>query len=97
MAMIRTKRGLVDCSSDNCGPHLKCFVIGEDKGTYVPGRGYTSYHKQMALVCWTRHLNGCPSIGKCPRCNTVAAPHIQGDTCNWCGYTPIERYNVIGK
>jgi hypothetical protein len=33
---------------------------GEDKGTFVQGRGYTSYHKVPKPVCMTRHLHGCP-------------------------------------
>jgi len=37
-----------------------CLNIGEDKGTYVQGRGYTSYHKNPKLCCMTRELRGCP-------------------------------------
>lgn len=38
-----------------------CLWVGEDKGSYTPGRGYTSYHKKPRLVCWTRHQRGCPT------------------------------------
>ena len=38
----------------------ECLHVGEDKGTFVQGRGYTSYHKTPELVCMTRHLHGCP-------------------------------------
>lgn len=37
-----------------------CLHVGEDKGTYVQGRGYTSYHKDPKLCCMTRMLRGCP-------------------------------------
>jgi len=37
-----------------------CLWIGENKGTYTQGRGYTRYYKKPRLVCWTRHQNGCP-------------------------------------
>ena len=37
-----------------------CLNIGEDKGTFTQGRGYTSYHKNPKLVCLTRDLHGCP-------------------------------------
>ncbi len=38
-----------------------CLHPGEDKGTFAPGRGYTSYHKTPRPVCMTRHLHGCPA------------------------------------
>lgn len=41
-------------------PRRACFRPGEDKGTYVQGRGYTSYHKQPIPCCMTRLLHGCP-------------------------------------
>jgi hypothetical protein len=31
-----------------------------DKGSFVPGRGYTRYYEKPLLVCGERHLNGCP-------------------------------------
>jgi len=84
MAIVQHARGKVDVSNPACGGHLPCFVVGEDKGTFAQGVGYTSYHKKVHLVCWTRHLNGCPRIGVCPSCRTVAAPYA-GNTCTWCG------------
>lgn len=38
----------------------RCLHIGEDKGAFTPGRGYTSYHKNPRLVCMSRHVRGCP-------------------------------------
>lgn len=38
-----------------------CYVVGEDKGTFSPGRGYTSYHAEPRPVCITRHCHGCPA------------------------------------
>jgi ribosomal protein L37E len=37
-----------------------CLHVGEHKGTFVQGRGYTSYFKDPKLVCMHRHLHGCP-------------------------------------
>ena len=34
--------------------------VAEDKGSFTQGRGYTSYYKHPQLVCWHRHINGCP-------------------------------------
>jgi hypothetical protein len=51
-----------DC--DVCEPRKcqfrSCFRPGEDKGSFVQGRGYVSYHKVPKKVCMTRHLHGCP-------------------------------------
>lgn len=38
----------------------ECYHPGENKGTYSPGRGYTSYHKVPIKVCGTRYFHGCP-------------------------------------
>lgn len=37
-----------------------CLHVGEDKGSYTQGRGYTSYYKNPKLVCMSRLLRGCP-------------------------------------
>lgn len=37
-----------------------CLNIGEDKGVFVKGRGYTRYYDNPQLECMTRHLHGCP-------------------------------------
>jgi hypothetical protein len=39
-----------------------CLHKGEDKGTYQPGRGYTSYYKKPEYVCMTRLTQGCPWV-----------------------------------
>lgn len=46
-------------SNEQCQAR-SCLHVGEDKGTFVPGRGYTSYHKNPTLMCMTRMLHGCP-------------------------------------
>ncbi|MDY0042397.1 MAG: hypothetical protein RBS57_18970 [Desulforhabdus sp.] len=38
-----------------------CLHPGENKGPYVPGRGYTGYYTAPEPVCMTRHLHGCPT------------------------------------
>lgn len=40
-------------------PYRPCYHPGYDKGTYSPGRGYTSYHKKPIYVCMTRMMHGC--------------------------------------
>ncbi len=37
-----------------------CLRVGENKGPFTQGRGYTSYYKNPELVCMARHLHGCP-------------------------------------
>jgi len=37
-----------------------CLRIGENKGVFVPGRGYTSYHRNPRLECRQRAMHGCP-------------------------------------
>jgi hypothetical protein len=37
-----------------------CMQPGVNKGTFVQGRGYTSYHKEPWPVCMENHLRGCP-------------------------------------
>lgn len=46
-----------------------CFQLGVDKGTFVPGRGYTRYHKEPRWVCQRRMLHGCPTWHQCPHCH----------------------------
>lgn len=53
------KKAQVDVSGKEC-PKLKCYHLGQHKGPYVQGRGYTSYYKVPKWVCITRHLHGCP-------------------------------------
>jgi hypothetical protein len=57
---VKVEGKQVDVSAESC-PSKKCFYLFADKGTFAPGKGYTSYHKQIWCVCGTRHLHGCPS------------------------------------
>lgn len=41
-------------------PLRSCYRPGENKGPYTPGRGYSYYYPEPKLVCFTRHLHGCP-------------------------------------
>ena len=50
----------VDVSDKSCAT-ATCFSLGQDKGTFVQGRGYTSYHAKPRWVCMRRHLHGCPT------------------------------------
>jgi hypothetical protein len=78
MVTIKTKRGRVEVADKRCGPALACFVVNDDKGTFVPGRGYTSYYVHPHLVCWTRHCNGCPPVAVCSTCHRVLAIYTGG-------------------
>jgi len=40
----------------------KCLHKGEDKGHFLQGRGYTSYHREPEYCCMTRLLHGCPIV-----------------------------------
>ena len=48
---------------DEYCPYRKCYAPGFDKGSFTPGRGYTSYHKVPRPCCMTRLTKGCPSYG----------------------------------
>ena len=72
----------VDALDKQC-PKRTCFQLGQDKGTFVAGRGYTSYHKEPRWVCLRRHLHGCPSAGVCANCNHS---YVELETeCRQCG------------
>jgi hypothetical protein len=47
------------CEPDKCWAR-PCMRAGEDKGSFTPGRGYTSYYKKPKAVCVTRQFHGCP-------------------------------------
>jgi len=82
--LIKVKGKMVDVSRADCGKR-DCFHLFQDKGTFSPGRGYTSYHKKPRWVCGRRHLHGCPNGPLCPECKTVNLP---GDTvCESCKAT----------
>lgn len=50
-----------DCSvfEDVCA-YRPCLNIGENKGSFTQGVGYTHYYEKPQLVCMTRHCRGCP-------------------------------------
>jgi len=90
-------RYVVECLDRWCWAR-KCMWPGQDKGTFSPGRGYTSYHKHPRAVCSRQHLHGCPSPKPEPdpeqgRC--CFAPEFKGrgrirnkvryKTCQTCG------------
>lgn len=45
---------------DTLCEYRSCYQWGQDKGTFVTGRGYTAYHKVPREVCMTNHMHGCP-------------------------------------
>lgn len=89
---VKIGKQMVDVSSSGCSAALDCFQIGRDKGTFAQGKGYTSYHKEEVLCCWTRHLNGCPDAGECLDCRTICSPaaFVLGK-CGHCGSRLIRR------
>jgi hypothetical protein len=60
-----------------------CFNLFQDKGTFVQGRGYTSYHAKPQWVCGRRHLHGCPHVAVCTKCRVLAL-ELQ-KVCSHCG------------
>ena len=93
--LVRIKgHGNVDVVDRDCAKR-DCFVFGFDKGSYTPGRGYTSYREKALPVCLTRMVHGCPHPGVCPLCRTAARP---GQTvCRYpeCGGTIIPRNTEV--
>jgi len=77
---------LVDVRNSEC-PKRPCFELGFDKGSFSPGRGYTSYHRDKKgkyveyPVCFTRHLHGCPVNSSCPKCHS-ASTRQPGEPCD---------------
>jgi hypothetical protein len=92
MRKTAVRKPAVDCFSPTVCPTLDCFHVGEDKGTFAQGRGYTSYHKVARLVCMTRHLHGCPIAAVCadPACRMATGPADPPDKCTRCG-GPVEK------
>lgn len=44
---------------DSLCQYRPCYRPSENKGTYNPGRGYTSYHSEPEPVCAERQDRGC--------------------------------------
>ena len=102
MATIQHSGYAVDVFDKDCGSR-SCFGLGFDKGTFVQGRGYTSYHAKPRPVCMTRHLNGCPhrsdvAEATCGRCHKNLGRVTNGEplpeSCP-CGSTDIYRLRVL--
>lgn len=79
----------VNVSKEICS-ELECFYLFADKGSFVPGRGYTCYHNRPIWCCGTRHLHGCPVIGICLDCRRVVTPSRNMNKCEYCGSIQIE-------
>ncbi len=69
--LVRIGKHRVDVVDVKCKDR-DCFQLGFDKGTFVQGRGYTSYHKKELPVCMRRHLHGCPHPSVCPGCRLLS-------------------------
>lgn len=82
---VKIEGRLVEVLDKDC-KNRPCFRLGFDKGSFTPGRGYTSYHKDAKgrtveyPVCFTRHLRGCPTNSVCPLCR-MASVRDPGATC----------------
>ena len=75
----------VGCFDRECW-RRPCVSPGLDKGTYTPGRGYTSYHATPIPKCMTRHISGCPSAGSALgadglRHSTLPEPDTENARC----------------
>jgi hypothetical protein len=84
MMNIKISGKSVDVYDAKCATR-SCFRLGQDKGVFVQGRGYTKYHAKPRWVCMRRHLSGCPSVGVCANddCRYVL---LEGETvCSHCG------------
>lgn len=81
MSTIRIGGLQVAVLNDDC-EFRPCFRLLEDKGSFTPGVGYTSYHGKSRWVCGTRHLNGCPHVGGhviCEECHKPIAEYHGDD------------------
>lgn len=95
----------VNCSDPRLCWMRECMNPGEDKGSYTPGRGYTSYYKNPRPECMRRLLHGCPYPQPEPdpenaRC--CYAPTYKGRgkmrTCETCGaQAPPWAAKVLNK
>lgn len=75
--LVKIGRRQVDVADRDCAKR-ECFVLGFDKGSFTPGRGYTSYHTDAKgrrvekPVCGRRHYHGCPVNSVCSVCRTAS-------------------------
>jgi hypothetical protein len=86
--LVKINNMQVDVVDKGCAKR-SCFQLGFDKGTFVQGRGYTSYHAKQKPVCMRRFLHGCPHPNTCPGCMTGA---LEGVTeCYKCKLNVVPR------
>jgi hypothetical protein len=79
---VKINGRLVDVVDKVCAVR-SCFVLGQDKGAFVQGRGYVRYNDKPEWVCFRRHIYGCPCPLVCPACN---AAHAElSASCRTCG------------
>lgn len=84
--LVKIEGRHVDVADVGCKSR-SCFALGFDKGSFSPGRGYTSYHTDAKgqrverPVCMTRHLRGCPTNSVCPTCR-LASVDEPGAACS---------------
>lgn len=95
--LVTINRRKVDVLDSDCAQR-PCFALGFDKGTYVQGRGYTSYHTDTKgrriekAVCMTRHLRGCPINSVCGTCRRTSVRDPGAKCDGWgCDGTTVAR------
>jgi len=79
--IIRVSGEDVQVADESCSAQLPCFYLFADKGTFVTGRGYTSYYNKTTWCCGTNHLHGCPVAGACDECGKRVAPYHRTRSC----------------
>lgn len=95
--LVKIGKRKVDVAGKDCATR-PCFTFGFDKGSFTPGRGYTSYHTDAKgrlvekPVCMTRHVHGCPINSVCSTCRraSVDGPGAKCDAWG-CDGTTVER------
>lgn len=91
--LVKINRRNVEVLDRECR-NRSCFSLGFDKGSYSPGRGYTSYHRDAKgrtvekAVCGTRHHRGCPVNSVCPTCR-LATVKMPGSPCEHAGCSSL--------
>lgn len=87
----KKNRHVVDVLDADC-LERPCYWFGFDKGSFTPGRGYTSYNEKERPCCLERHIHGCPSNSICPKCRLSTVLGV-GTKCKHpgCDGITIER------
>jgi hypothetical protein len=71
VTLIKIGKVRVDVLDRKC-PERPCYSFGFDKGSFSPGRGYTSYYDKPKPVCARRLYHGCPTNSVCPVCRRAS-------------------------